>query len=175
MLNTHTQIGVGLRDVCLQCRSLHVVTWSYQCPGHYNYVSYNYKYIAILPSEGKKCSDTTTEGVADKETGEDVGWLAKWTSAMSKSFAISSTGFKGGAPAGARADFRVSIHSLNAAIVPVLLKVSWRAKRGPRFLRRWRCRHWCPSSARSERLLLGQTQRGLMCGNRCVVASGLRQ
>ena len=47
---------------------------------------------------------------------------------MSKSFAISSNG---GSPAGARADFRASIRSLNAAIVQVLPNVSWRVKRGP--------------------------------------------
>ena len=50
---------------------------------------------------------------------------------MLKSFAISSTGFKGDAPAGAKADFRYSIRSLNAAIVPSLLNVSCSVKRGP--------------------------------------------
>ncbi|CAI8053575.1 hypothetical protein GBAR_LOCUS29298, partial [Geodia barretti] len=35
------------------------------------------------------------------------------------------------APAGARADFRASIRSLNAAIVSVLPNVSWIVKRGP--------------------------------------------
>ena len=50
---------------------------------------------------------------------------------MLKSFAISSTGFKGGARAGAKADFRPSIRYLNVAIVPSLLNVSCSVERGP--------------------------------------------
>ena len=49
---------------------------------------------------------------------------------MFKSFTISSTGFKGDAPAGAKADFRHSIRSLNVSIVPSLLNVSCSVKRG---------------------------------------------
>ena len=54
-----------------------------------------------------------------KEVGVGGGWLARCTSARSKSFPISSTGFKGGALSEANADFRDSIRPLNAAIVPV--------------------------------------------------------
>ena len=61
---------------------------------------------------------------------ESWGVLAKCASARSKSFAISSTGFKGDGSVGANAVFSASIRSLNAGIEPSWLNVSWRVSRG---------------------------------------------